>query len=115
MKPGRQSTDGFVTRRPQRRAISADSNKKTTIGHLRTGQHKVEALHTGDGDERRRVRAANNPADNNLKNSISESLSDIDNDKKLSPRQKRKKDRTKKRKLKIAAIVIVGIIIAIAG
>ena len=82
---------------------------------MRTGQHKVEALHTGDGDERRRVRAANNPADNNLKNSISESLSDIDNDKKLSPRQKRKKDRTKKRKLKIAAIVIVGIIIAIAG
>ena len=87
MKPGRQSTDGFVTRRSQRRAISADSNKKTTIGHLRTGQHKVEALHTGDGDERRRVRAANKP-DNNLKNSISESLSDIDNDKKLLSRQK---------------------------
>ena len=115
MKPGRQSTDGFVTRRSQRRAISADSNKKTTIGHLRTGQHKVEVLHTGDGDERRRVRAANSPTDNNLKNSISESLSDIDNDKKLSPRQKRKKDRTKKRKLKIAAIVIAGIIIAVAG
>ncbi len=120
MKSNRQTTDGFVPRRPHRQVLSGKTAKDvhTTVGHLR--DKGASELHTGAGGRSTVASSAIENSENNvsqgndLQTSISQSLKEIDDSEKVG-RQKRKKRRKGKLIAKIISLVLVLSLLAGGG
>lgn len=106
MKQKKVSMDGFVTRRPQRAVLNERTwdTADTSIGHMRTDQRDNAKLHTGNAHQERQM----NGHGGDLKQSIGESLREIDIDANASKEKKQKK--RKRRKIAKIISLVVGLI-----
>lgn len=116
MKTSRNSTDGFVPRRSGRSVLGAKEAQKieTNLGHRRKKNLASEDLHSGDLNEEKHLKTPAKHGEN-LKRSIGKSLEAIDEAGAETPRQRRKKSQKKRRKIKLASIIMAGILLVIGG
>lgn len=105
------SMDGFVTRRPHRTLLNERTWEEadTSIGHMRTDQRDNANLHTGDIHEEKEMTTQQSGSD--IKQSIGESLREID----IDVDQKREKKQKKRKRRKIAKLVslVLGLIVVL--
>ncbi len=108
VKRSTNTTDGFVPRRPHRADIKSQYENETenTISTNNFSKKSTSQMHTGNGDVKLHLNVDAQSKQSGLKNSISDSLSMIDETAVGSPRQRRKQRGKKKKRIKLISLII---------
>ena len=116
-QPKNNAIDGFIPRRPHRTEMVSqyDKNPENTISTGVLLNKSSDKMHTSDVSDRPQLYTDGRIKSGNLKDSISDALSAIDDAPVKSPRQRRKQRGAKTKKVKVVSLVIGAVLLIGTG